>query len=1155
MIKYFNFYALILFFLIVNNAFCQGFKENKGQLITENGHFADEILYYAYSGDLIIYLRKTGFSYEIRKSDSLNNKVNLDLNIPQVFHFNRIDIDFFDHSSEISYSVSDELKYSETFYRGSDFVRVNSYNTVTYKNVYDNIDFVFKFEGDNFKYDIVLAPGADLRAVKLSYNSPFITVLEDSGLNIHADLGVLHEKIPYSFFPNNSERKVRVDFELLTQSNSFQIYGFKASDDSYVYDELLIIDPLPNQWFGTYISGNNEEFPQSVCVDDDGNIYVVGFTNSTNNIATVGVFQGSLSAVYDVFIVKYNPDGEKMWGTYIGGNNFDRAYDIVYKNGFLYICGSTYSLDYATPGVHQTASVNGDEAFVAKFDSNGFRVWCSYYGGELHDFAASLVVNNAGDIYITGHTLSYTNMVTVGAHQESFFGVSAAFLAKFSTQGQLLWGTYYGSSFQEGYGIDLDSQGNVIFSGFTTSSSGIASPGAHQTVLGGTFDAFVAKFNPNGERQWGTYIGGSEDDFGYDVCVDSQDNIYLMGNTSSENNISFGTGFQLIPSSVDDGFVAKFNPTGVLQWSTYIGGNDAEYLKAIGIYFNDGVIVVGKTQSAENIATPGALVNSLQGEYDGFLMKILANGSLEWGSYYGGPQSEEFTGVAIRNSNGYIHAVGFGSSNVGIATPDAHQTQSFGGMFNGFLAQFCSPVIPYLIHDIGIAVCDDNDYTIEVGPVNFNSYLWNTGSTQPSLELSDLIIGNNYEFFVNTIDTNNCAYNSEVLSFGVFPEISVTIEVSQTTYCAHEPIFLSVEDTFLSYSWSTGGNQASETTQFNTGGNQLVIVEATDINGCVAVDEVLLNILPAPNPPVFIAQGSTNFCIGETIEISTTENYFAFNWSNGSNQSSVIISEDTWLYLTVYNELGCSVTSDSIWLGSGELDPKILILSDPPICPGVGIEFGLTQSYDNYLWSTGSTSETTSLIAQPGMSFIAVEVSNLCGDYGFDTLFFMVPDFIPANISFDQPDTICYNSEITFSLPGSWNSILWLNSFSGDILTAQPNIFGPWEVFVEAIASNGCPVFDTILLNVLNCYLGLKIENSGIQVFPNPFEDVIFVATDSHLTEVEIYDVSGKRVARIDMFTDSEQLQLDFLGDGLYYLSFKNEDLIVYRVIVVKLKL
>ena len=140
------------------------------------------------------------------------------------------------------------------------------------------------------------------------------------------------------------------------------------------------------------------------------------------------------------------------------------------------------------------------------------------------------------------------------------------------TTGDLQWATYYGDTEQDhGYSTATDPSGNVYLAGFTESTANIATAGAHQTVQAGGTDAFIVKFDTDGVRLWGTYFGGVENDNAYDVSTDNAGNVYIVGNTESQTGIATAGAYQTAHNNSDDGFIAKFNSAGVLQWASYYG--------------------------------------------------------------------------------------------------------------------------------------------------------------------------------------------------------------------------------------------------------------------------------------------------------------------------------------------------------------------------------------------------------------------------------------------------------------------------------------------------------------------------------------------------------------------------------------------------------
>ena len=158
---------------------------------------------------------------------------------------------------------------------------------------------------------------------------------------------------------------------------------------------------------------------------------------------------------------------------------------------------------------------------------------------EQDDYGYSCATDASGNIYLSGYTNSTSGIATTGAHQTTYGGNYDAFLVKFNSSGVRQWGTYYGGTNDDnGYSCATDASGNIYLSGYTRSTSGIATTGAHQTTYGGRFDAFLVKFNSSGVRQWGTYYGGTSDDNGYSCATDASGNIYLSGHTRSTSGIA-----------------------------------------------------------------------------------------------------------------------------------------------------------------------------------------------------------------------------------------------------------------------------------------------------------------------------------------------------------------------------------------------------------------------------------------------------------------------------------------------------------------------------------------------------------------------------------------------------------------------------------------
>ncbi|MDQ1265101.1 MAG: trimeric autotransporter adhesin, partial [Bacteroidota bacterium] len=158
-------------------------------------------------------------------------------------------------------------------------------------------------------------------------------------------------------------------------------------------------------------------------------------------------------------------------------------------------------------------------------------VWGTYFGGSNDDAGYCITADGSSNIYILGDTQSLIGIASSAAHQTTIGGVKDLFLTKFNQYGVRQWSTYYGGSGNEtaenAHSVSLDESNNIYIAGTTTSTNAIATSGAHKIALGGGNDAFLVKFNNSGIRQWGTYFGGTSDDFGYALTPDRKGNIML----------------------------------------------------------------------------------------------------------------------------------------------------------------------------------------------------------------------------------------------------------------------------------------------------------------------------------------------------------------------------------------------------------------------------------------------------------------------------------------------------------------------------------------------------------------------------------------------------------------------------------------------------
>ena len=542
--------------------------------------------------------------------------------------------------------------------------------------------------------------------------------------------------------------------------------------------------------WGTYYTGtgqvwpNGEERGNSCITDAAGNVYMVGFTSSNSDIATAGAHQtvyagGPIvfgTGGYDAFLVKFNSSGVRQWATYYGGSQDDMGISCaVDASGNVYMIGSTSSTSgIATAGAHETTINDG---FLVKFNSNGVRQWGTYFEGNGN----ACTTDASGNIYIVGLTNSTSGIATAGAHQTVMSGSGDAFLVKFNSSGVRQWGTYFGGPFnggsanETGISCATDASGNIYMVGKTPSTSGIATVGAHQTA-GGTqfFDAFLVKFNSTGVIQWGTYYDGLGDTQPNSCATDASGNVYMAGqvfqellpdsgiSTPGAHQTTYGGGFT-------DAFLVKFDPNGLRQWGTYYGGSSVEEGTSCAIDPSGNVYMAGHTGSTTGIATAGAHQTVFGGGgLDGFLVCFNSSGVRQSGTYYG----ECFVSDCATDASGSVYMAGITTSSSGIATAGAHQTANGNSGYNdAFLVKFSGI-------SVGInETINDTLFTIYPNPTQ----------SIVNVKADTKLIGAVYNMYDNTgkvvlsgkINTENTSVDLEKLAAGIYL-FSIGENVKQT---------------------------------------------------------------------------------------------------------------------------------------------------------------------------------------------------------------------------------------------------------------------------------------------------------------------------------------------------------------------------------------
>ncbi len=672
----------------------QLFVENKGQVVDQNNKPRNDIQFRLPAANgLNIFIGDGAIHYQFAKAEKPTQNTGKPGHAKdeQRMAGYRMDVTLVGANKNAQVITGPAQPYAENYgLDGTDknMSTVRSFEKITYKDIYPNIDWVLYVANGKLKHEFVVHKGGNPANIKLQYGGATELSVNQQGMLVAVTpMGKVTEAAPVSFLQDKKNVKT-----------SFKLSGNELSYEIAPYDGELTIDP-DLQW-ATFYGGNNLDYCSSVAVDASNNVYVCGSTHSYYNIATAGAYSEVFIGSYMAFLARFSSSGVRQWATYYGGGADGGAAVATDNLGNVYMTGTTYGYPgMATPGTHQT-TVNGIvDAFLVKFNSAGQRQWCTYYGGEDADEAKALAVDASGHIYVAGTTYSYYYMSTTGVHQTSKNYLTDGFLVKFDGTGNRVWGTYYGGEYNdESTSLAIDGAGNVVLSGNTNSTADIASPGAHQLSIAGDIDGFIVKFDNAGLRLWGTYYGGENYDNCNSVAIDASGNVFIGGETNSIVNVATPGAFQTVLmssySSMDkDLFLVKLNGSGVRQWGTYFGHVGAEGNASVKLDAAGNIYLAGNTGSDTAFATADAFQKKLGGSSDLLLARFNSSGFRTWASYYGWSGNEYCRSMTL-DASGNMYVAGMIDATVpDFATMSAHQTALVGG-YEGFLLKIANDISP-----------------------------------------------------------------------------------------------------------------------------------------------------------------------------------------------------------------------------------------------------------------------------------------------------------------------------------------------------------------------------------------------------------------------------------------------------------------------------
>ena len=813
------------------------------------GQTASQVQYLAQGNGYSLFLTGEGAVLSLTQSSTSSSASETPLSLaqtattPTTTEGVALAMDLVGANTKAAVSGQDQLPGTSNYFIGNNpsqwHTNVENYGQVQYQNVYPGINLLYHGNQHQLEYDFDVAPGANPGLIKLDFQGQTSISLDFQGdLVLHSALGDVLQDAPVVYQEvNGVQKSVTGKFVLLGENE----VGFEIG--KYNKSLPLTIDPVLS--YSTYLGGNTLTYGQSIAVDSAGNTYVTGYTASTNFPTTSGAFQTSHASDggnYDVFVTKLNANGTALlYSTYLGGNNIDKGFGIAIDgSGNAYVTGETSSTNFpTTSNAYDRFASNGIEidTFVTELNANGNSLVYSTYLGGNNDRGNGIAVGSSGIAYVIG-TASSNIPVTSGAYQTTHNAGSDAFLLKLNTA--------------------ISGFSSLIFS---------------------------------------TYLGGTNNDLGTAIAVDSSGNTYVTGYTYSSNTFPITpSAFQTSFSGTTAAFVTKLNPTGTsLVYSTYLAGSSFDVGTGITVDGSGDAYITGFTYDSNFPTTPGAFQTSNTGEA-AFATKLNTGGTaLIYSTYLVGNQGQFAQGIALDGS-GNAYLIGYTSSTNFPVTSGAYQTNhdNDSGNYDAFLTKVNSNGTALLYstylggngddEGYGIAV-DSSDNAYITGQTNSTNFPTTSGVIQPSF------VGGTYDAFVTKMST--FAITSAMLQNWT---VNRPYNQSITASGGPTPYSFSITSgnlpTGLVLNGSTGAITGTPST--TTGSPFNFTITATDSAGITASQPFTVAINPAPSiASTSLPAGDVNHAYSQTITTNGGTSPISFAVSAGSLPSGLIINSST----------------------------------------------------------------------------------------------------------------------------------------------------------------------------------------------------------------------------------------------------------------------
>jgi len=965
-------------------------------------------------------------------------------------------------------------------------------------------------------------------------------------------------------------------------------------------------EQAPDWAWAKSAGGSNDDYGKSIATDAAGNVYITGsfasdsitFGNITlTNAYTIGC---------DIFIVKYNPNGNVLWAQSAGGDWFDYGTSLAIDAvGNIYLTGvySSTSINFGNYTFNNPIP-KAKNIFIVKYDPNGNVLWAQSADGSGE--GTGIATDIANNIYITGYfsssTITFGNITLTNEYTVN----SDIFLVKYDSNGNVLWAKSAGGiSSDNSNSITIDTSGNVYITGFFDSQNiTFGTITLTKTNYGSNGDVFITKYDPVGNVLWAKSAGGGIgssshfDDEGKSITTDALGNVYITGDfyyLITFGNITLTTNYSLYA----DIFIAKYDPDGNILWAKSVDGGDDEG-NSITTDVEGNVYLSGNFSSP--ILTLGnfALFNAYAGYGNIFIAKYDPDGNVLWAKSVDGSDYNEGNSITT-DVEGNVYLTGdFNDTTLTFG----NSTLTNAGSSDIFIARLDlntgnnSPVIEGCLLTLTVSANPEATFTWS-GPNGFTSTLQNpTVSNSATSSMSgtyDVMVTLNG--ISGTGSTYVTVYNAPIAG-------------NNGPVCSDDRLALTASTIpDATYNW-TGPNGFTSNEKNPVVNNHatlamagLYTVTATlTVNGCTSIPGST-NVIVNPLPSIPIAGNNGPACNGSLLSLTaSTILDVTYHWigPNGftSTLQNPIVSDSATTAMsgtyqvTVSFSNGCTsqISSTNVMVTTIIPKPYICLVSvdsvaekgiviwNKPVSGAIsyfniyredneinGYNFIGTVPYDsvsiytdtssnpsqqayNYKISAVDTCGNESALS-PNHKSLHLTLSQGIGSYyiltwscyeGFScTTYNIYRGSSPTNLS------------LLATVPISPNTYTDLTPPAGDVYYQ-----------IEAVKSNPCSPqgnYNSARSNIVSNNVNAVPEypnESGIRIYPNPANDELIINISAYSavnhTTLKLFNIYGKLLKSVTITGNATTIDVSNYPVGIYIIRFMDKKGVVAKRIVKK---